>query len=338
MKILPIVKSRVNHLSYDPEVDGVTNSLLANWGGCRERARLSLKGYVKRGASFALTYGDLTHWLLQHVYEDHRAGKLPLTNGSLSPVYVKNKIATLDRIWREENPTVSPETQQQAELTMMLNKSAMPLYFEHWKRDFTEIEWVGLESEFKIPFEVTRNGITYKTFLRGKRDGVFRRGKRLRLFETKTKSRIDEGTLVDILPFESQVNFYLIAMWEETGEVPGGVLYNIVRRPALRQKKNESITQFAARLVDDIQSRPLWYYLRQNMVVDAKELDRYRGELEDRVWEFMHWWRGEASHWRESSQCENKYGVCPYLSVCSRGDYAALTMKTKIFTELGDDL
>ncbi len=243
-------------LSYDPEIDGITNSLLSNWGGCRERARLSLHGWTKRGSSFALTYGDLTHWLLQHVYEDHRMGRIMLINGELSPVYVKAKIATLLAIWKKENPIVPEGLLEMVELTMLLNESVMPFYFRHWKKDFTKIEWVGLESEFKIPFEVTRNGITYKTFLRGKRDGVFREGGRLGLFETKSKSRIDEGTLVDLLPFESQVNLYLIALQEEFGEIPRKVIYNVIRRPALRRGKKETLKQFADRLIHDITSRP----------------------------------------------------------------------------------
>jgi hypothetical protein len=328
--------------SYDPEIDGITNSLLQTWGTCREKARLSLKGVTKRSSGLGLTYGGITHWILEHIYEDHRLKRLQLTNGTLSPAYVKKYLTKVEGLWKAENPFPDTGTVQHYELTMMLNELLMPLYFAHWKKkDFEQTEWIGLESEFKIPFEVTRNGISYRTFLRGKRDGMFvdtsRRKKGRWLFETKTKSRIDEETLVDLLPFESQVNLYLVAMMLEFGETPVGVRYNIIRRPSLRQKKSESLKQFAGRMNDDVRKRPSWYFLRQSMVLDPKELDRYYGELEDRVWEFIHWWKGQGGHWKESSNCENKYGVCHFLPICSRKDYMTFFIRDRIFRELAED-
>lgn len=328
-------------LSYDPAVDGLTNSLLTAWGNCRELARLILRGWVRRGTGMGMTYGGITHWLLQHVYEDHRKGTLKLSNGTLSAEYVKRYLARVEELWKAENPLADEATLQHYELTMLLNEHLMPLYFQHWKqRDFQETRWVGVESEFKVPFEVTRNGLTYRTFLRGKRDGVFvpKGRKRSWLFETKTKTRIDEGTLVDILPFESQVNLYMVAMWLESGQQPEGVRYNIIRRPGLRQKKNESLPQFAKRLTDDVRLRPNWYFLRQNMRVDPKELDRYLGELEDRVWDFMHWWNGGGGHWRNSAYCENKYGTCGMLSLCSKRDTSGLYVRDRLFSELSEDV
>src|SRR5258708_18438367 len=38
------------------------------------------------------------------------------------------------------------------ELTMLLNEQVLPYYFKHWKNEFKEVQWLGLESEFKIPF------------------------------------------------------------------------------------------------------------------------------------------------------------------------------------------
>lgn len=335
--MLPVIRD-AQPLSYDPEIDGVTNSLLSTWGACREKARLSLKGVTRRGSSFPLTFGGITHWLLEHVYEDHRMGRL---KHGVTVAYVKSYLQKAETLWRQENPMADALAFQYYELTIMLNELLMPIYFEHWrKKDFVETEWVGLESEFRIPFEVTRNGITYKTKLRGKRDGMFRKAnkKGLWLFETKTKSRIDEGTLVDMLPFESQINLYLVAMWLETNEMPRGVRYNIIRRPGLRQKKTENLKSFALRMGDDIRKRPTWYFLRQSMEVDPKELDRYYGELEDRVWEFIHWWKGFGGHWKESSHCENKYGVCQNLSICSQQDYSAFFIRDRVFRELAEDV
>lgn len=328
-------------LKYDPEVDGVTNGLLTAWGNCRELARLGLRGWTRRGSSFALTYGDLTHWLFQHVYSDHQLGRLKLVNGELTPGYIKAQLTKLEGIWKAENPVVTAEQSQQMELTLMLNELVMPFYFRHWKTEFKEVKWLGLESEFKVPFTVERNGIEYRTFLRGKRDGLFevaeKKDRGVWLFETKTKGRIDELLIQDTLPFESQINLYVVASEIELKKTLRGVRYNIVRRPGLRQKKKETTRQFAQRMVDDIEKRPTWYFLRQKMTLERKDVEKYLGELEDRVWEFMHWWKGQGGHWRNSGHCQNQYGTCHMLRMCSGGDTTPYYLRDRIFGELSGE-
>lgn len=328
-------------LSYDPEVDGVTNSLMSAWNGCRELARINLHGITSRMTGLGLTYGTIGHWILQHLYEDFRAGKMLMDDdaGEVNGEYLNELFVRVAKVWHEENFGADQYALEKFEFSIMSLRRVMPFYVKHWwQRDFVETTWVGLESEFKVPFEVHRRGITYRTFLRGKRDGLFIPHKRKKtwLFETKFKTRIDEGLIVDILPYESQVNTYVVAGWLEDKVMPEGVRYNIVRRPGLRQKKNENAIQFAQRFEDDVMARPNWYFLRQNMLLDKREVDRYLGELEDKVWEFIHWWNGKAGHWKNSDHCENKYGQCPCISICSHRDYKAFFIRDRVFRELED--
>jgi len=211
----------------------------------------------------------------------------------------------------------------------------MPLYFKHWYKDITELRWERVESEFRIPLVIERPGRRYETFLRGKMDGAFRDIKNRRaLFETKTKSRMDEGNLVDILPFELQINTYVSALWHLDGKAPRKVLYNVIRRPGLRQKNGEELAEFIDRIRADIQLRPDWYFVRMEMRIDEAEIERFKLELGDLIGDFLDWWHGRVGHYRNSGYCENKYGTCWALSICSRGDYGAVFKRDKVFREL----
>jgi hypothetical protein len=320
---------------YDFERDGVTFSVLNGWLQCRESARLSLHGHTGRYSGMATTFGSISHNMLENAYKDIRAGRL---KGAPSVDWVKKNLVALEKMWREENPMPDDTTRQHFELTMLLQESLMPLYFQHWANDF-KMKWEQVEKEFKIPLTINHpNGHVYKTFLRGKMDGSFVAGRNVlsgpTLLETKTKSRLDEGNLSDILPFELQVNIYLRALLELEKKYPIGVLYNVIRRPGLRVKKNESLPAFAKRISADIRRRPDWYFIRMRMSVEPRDIDRFEGQLVDLVGDFCAWWRGHAGHYRNSSNCENKYGVCWALPICSRGEYAHTFKRDKVFREL----
>lgn len=319
---------------YDPARDGVTSSLLGTFLDCREKCRLHLQGWSSRHSSMAVTYGNITHFIIQHVMDDVRTGKLTALPG---PKYLKRLSDKVEAIWKEENPRPDDESLQHFELTMLLVEALMPIYFKHWYGDdFKHIQWEALETEFRVPFTVrSRAGLQLATFLRGKMDGTFREhGKKsIRLFETKTKARIEEQNISDIMPFERQVNLYMCGI-RKRGDTPSGVMYNIIRRPALRQKKSETLEQFSARIIEDVKANLDWYFIRMQMDVDEQDLNRAEEELNDLVADFILWWNGELGHYKNTNHCENKYGTCQFLPVCSGRNYATLYRRTKPFSEL----
>jgi hypothetical protein len=158
--------------------------------------------------------------------------------------------------------------------------------------------------------------------------------KRLRLFETKTRGRINDDTTSAVLPHEMQVNIYLGAILDMEGEYPSGVLYNIIRRPQLRLKKGEDLKQFSKRIADDVAARPDFYFIRLQMGMSKQEIDAAKQDLEGIMAEFLAWWNGDLPHYRNSDHCENKYGVCQFLKKCSNGDTTGLYRRGKVFMEL----
>jgi len=330
-KPLPAQPSR-----YNPDTDGVTFSLLTQFKDCRELSRLSLNGWTALQPSMPLIFGGVTHGLFERVYADMQKTKQtkPPTDK-----FVHDRLAAIEQLWKIENPRASAQSLQYLEMTQTVAQAIMPIYFRHWQTDFADLRWLpqGLEREFKIPMTgMAAQGVPWRTFIRGKMDGIFFRGKQnaVWLFETKTKSRIEDSAIADIMPFELQVGIYLWAVWRLTGVVPAGVLYNILRRPGLRQKQGESLATFGARMIQDIHDRPDWYFIRMEMEITKTDLERTEAELRDLVGDFILWWKGQTGHYRNSSHCENKYGTCHMLPICSRRDTTGFYQRDRIFLEL----
>lgn len=324
---------------YVMEEDGVTFSLLATFSECREKAKLYLDGWSSKRSGLAIVFGSIMHWLLQHIYDDIRIGKLRHVPAPKSK-YLTALLDEVEALWKVEHPIPDADSLEHFELTMLLVEAVIPLYCHHWHGDdFSKIQWQGTETVFGIPITVKdKAGRSHATVLRGKRDADFKYAgkKSIRLFETKTKSRISEDVLSDVLHYERQTAIYLSALRRETKTDPGGVLLNIIRRPALRQKVKETLPAFAARIVEDIQARAEWYFLRLEMRVDRTDLDRNDDEIEQLIADFILWHIGEAGHYKNSGACENKYGTCQYLGACARNDFGGLFKRDVVFRELED--
>jgi hypothetical protein len=331
MKGLKLVVNNPLGLSkdrYDPERDGISPTLLSKWKSCREKALLTLKGWKSRRPNQGQTFGTLIHAVLERVYTQIQNGTL----GTIPSQKLVTKICReVEKKWREQNTKADSETLQMMQMMMLLAEAITPAYFTFWNKDLVRMDWYHLEQFVGSSQRLTTFG-NHRSFLRGKLDGAFTMNKdksgRLWLFETKTKSQIGEKTeanLVDIMPHETQTNLYLGALQDATGgKTPAGVLLNIVRRPALKLKKGESLKAFAARVTKDIQSRPDWYFLRLRLEIEPKDLLRQRQNSNALMSDFLAWYHGEVPHYKNSDQCEAKHGTCEFLKMCSRGDTSGM--------------
>jgi hypothetical protein len=318
---------------YDPQRDGVTFSLLSTFLDCREKARFYLQGWTPTSSSMALTFGSIVHKIDEWVRDSIRTGKLKEVP---SKQYIKNLIHDVEKLWHKDNPRAGKQELEHLELSLLLAEGVMPRYFKYWYKDFSDLQWEKVEGVFKVPYTVKdRKGNNRETFLRGKIDGSFRMKKGGPwLFETKTKSRIDEEILSDILPFEMQANIYLSALRRMDKKTPSGLLYNIIRRPGLRQRKNESIKAFADRIEEDVSERPDWYFVRMEMSIDGAEIDQFELGLEDLISDFLSWWSGDSGHYKNTNHCQNKFGLCPFIGICLRNDKTNYFKRKTVFREL----
>lgn len=320
---------KMNQSFYIPARDGVTQSLLSMFRSCRQKARLYLKGLDSVYHRLPLIYGTIGHAILQEAYSDIMNGKLKVVPDSrMVKVYARK----VEAGWLKENPKPNKEALGFLEYSLAILEKTMPLYFDFWRKDLKQMKWLGLEQKFSQPYTLSDGR---KTFVKGKMDGEFEK-KGLWLFESKFKSQIQEGNLMDTLSYETQVMLYLWRLAKKSGRVPEGTLYNVVRRTALRERKGESISQFALRVMKDVEKRPKFYFIRFEIAIVKQDLDAFDSELSGMVRDFYDWWEGKVPHYKNTDECIGKYGRCQYMSICSRGDYSQFAKRNSVFKELED--
>lgn len=313
---------------YSLQKDGITQGLLSTWLQCRQKAKYSIEGWSSRYASMGLTYGTIGHAVLEKAYTDIQSKKI---TSIPSEEKIRYYISGIEKQWHAENPRADKKALEYLELSCLIAEATLPLYFEYWVKDLKEIKWISLEHEFKIPYITSRGD---ETILRGKMDGVFTNPKKIWLFESKFKSHLDEGDLMDTLPFDFQVLFYLNALILLKKIQPSGFLYNVVRRIGLRQGVKESITKFAKRCVEDIRKRPEFYFIRREVSVSSEEMNAFKVELDGLICDFIDWMKGKIPHYKNTGSCLDKYGRCTYLNICAGIGYGAYVKREKMYREL----
>ncbi len=289
-------------MKYLPSKHGVSQSQLAAFLACPQRARLRLLGWELMAKRFALDFGTLWHALL----EAHYGGKSP-------------KAAALK--WKKELPkTTDPRDIDKAFGTV---EALFPTYVKYWKKQDSRIEWVALENWFNV--------VWHKWPLRGRRDGVFRlKGRKgLWVVEHKTVTAFEaDATMENKLALDFQAMFYCIATQEEAGERVAGVLYNFVRKPSLRLKATETPKEFAARLKEDVKKRKETYFKRYVVAYPPGMLREFAKDLKRQLTRFEEWCKRGYPGYKNLVSCLKPY-PCFYLSACASGQLVGYRQNTR---------
>lgn len=128
------------------------------------------------------------------------------------------------------------------------------------------------EVEFSMPMARSRT-----FYLAGKIDGLGRlEDGRLCLVEHKTtSSSVDPASDYWLrLRADGQILSYVAAA-RALGWDIATVLYDVVRKPAIRQRQNETAEQFGDRLAQDALDRPDFYYARREVPVLDQDLEEF---------------------------------------------------------------
>ena len=220
--------------------EGFTQSELTTLDNCPEKwfQRYYLKRRKKGTFSWSLVYGSAVHATLENWYKSRGESE-----------------ATAMLQFPEDVILTSEEEAQKAYFEALL-----PVQFERYMarypHDVTSVfhSIVSVEEHLETTFEGIR--------LRGKIDLTVRNldGDLLQ-FDHKTSSRID-NTIIDGWEFRFQFMFYVWLRWKCTGERPSKFCINAIKKPALRQKKDESTDSFVARIGADMCQEPDKYFQR----------------------------------------------------------------------------
>jgi hypothetical protein len=304
--------------------DGVTQSILGDWQDCRERSRLKLNLWASFKTKDALIFGGLWHWLMHQSYD------LIRTQGQ---VY---GLDSLLEQWCAENASVMADAQEMEKMLAWAEALYDP-YWEFWVEDFDR-DWLSLESTFDVEWQGFR--------LRGQRDGVYNVAGRKRkgrptpkpkpwLLETKTAGQINPDTMEEVLAFDFQNLYYVTASEAELGQPIAGVLYNMVRKPQLRQKKGESFAEYAVRMKEDVRERPKFYFHRFEVAYSKQRKEQFAGELHQKLVLFREWVVGKRATYKNEGACRKRWN-CEFIGACAQGSMSGYTQSSILFSELGN--
>jgi hypothetical protein len=300
-----MVKLKPDRYSLD---QGLTQSMLATFSNCRQACKFNLDGWEIPGSKKYMDFGHLFHLILENHYGH------------------KNVVDAIALWARQQNKKgIDRET---TEKQIGISKMLYDAYCKHWKKKDSTIKWVELENVFDVNFENFR--------MRGKRDGVYRdKNGKFWLFETKTKGRIDSEIMIT-LDYDFQNLFYLVAAEKLYNKPFAGVLYNVVRRPDIRES-DKSLKQAMLKIQKDIDDRPEHYFKRYEVFYSDKRKRLFRQELFSKIHEFRQWWKGDAPHYKNEMACTGK-GACQFISACADPNekMAGYTQTKKLFEELYD--
>lgn len=283
-------------LPYDgwtPMKDGVTQSLLQKFVGCRDRFHKHVvMGLRETTRKEAMEYGSLFHKLIEVGATLHNPTREKIV-GFMEEFLIKHYPSVDSRI---------------------LGRIAIAQYivYREWVSTRPSFRYIEAEPVFHQPFNLppmtfnpnpdimlrVPEGVIIP--LRGRIDGVIEKDGELWLEENKTKSRVDIPYLQDTIHSNIQVMFYAVAAQIKYGRPCKGVIYNVIRKPALRQGKKETFTDFILRNQVDMIERPHWYFNRLEVRFQPGDIERWqRDELLPLLYNVYFWWRSIESDPKE---------------------------------------
>lgn len=184
------------------------------------------------------------------------------------------------------------------------------------------------EFEYRVRLRSPWTGRPSQTFdLLGYADEVIDNGTYLELVENKLVGRVDP---VDVkrLPLDRQVGLACYGLWRATGLAVQRVHYRFTKKPSIRQKQNETVSQFCTRLLEDYANPE-----RQDFYTHEERLFRSQDDLlriEAELWDWAEQRRNarqRSFYSRNTSHCRD-YGGCPYIPICT-GDPDAAALYTR---------
>ncbi len=327
-------------MEYDIFKHGVTQSLITKFRNCPVATRLYLKGFASGdGMSMPLQFGNDFHDVMEAILPSSSENPYIDVVNSV-PSFVNDQEAKPERM--ETYDSASADNMQMMETSLAMLEPVVKAFFnfhedlfygEEGYKIYMDDQGAFLEREFCIDVGA---GIP----ARGKIDGLCEDGNGdLWLLEHKTKSQINEDALLMTVPRDMQVNLYMEAVRQITGKRPKGVLYNVVRRPGLRRKKSETLTDFVNRIKEDIAERPA-HYFKMFLVSITEAEHEYQVELiNNEMIRFRLWFMKEENlDPQHTHECVGVYGQCPFIKYCNSGknelELENLVKRPRLFSEL----
>ncbi len=303
---------------------GITQSIIKDWGDCTYKFLCNVNKIEHVGMVTKVNFGNMFHYILEYFYN-----KKPLD------LILDKQYSAIETICSK---LLDDYKNQNAEELRLFNPRDFQIekglaialflgYYQFYSKDFRKFKIKDVEYELKANYRGVK--------LRGKVDLIFKfpQSNSFWQMEHKTKGRISENNILKLLHNDFQAMFYNFILRRVLKLDIGGVLYNVIRKPQLRQKKTESLSDFTGRVYDDICSRPEHYYKRFQVIYSEKDMDEFQNILDTMLEEIDKTINGELGTYKNTNGCEFPF-PCKYLDLCSTHNLQSYIIRDKLFPEL----
>lgn len=293
---------------------GITFSLLSRWLTCRERFRVLVVEGLRPAEEFNhyIEYGNMWH-VCEEAFAHHVSTEAPATKEDWKP-FLEDYTRKL---------AARPENAMHREAILKWHNCCLqqfPVYVDYWSKHTEKRTPLKAEQTFDTPYSLPSGR---EVRLRGKWDSVdlmtVEGKKGIWLQENKTKSEIDEVSLMRHLKFDLQTMLYMVTLRTEldlgSASVFGpevwahasplvGVRYNVIKRPlsggvgSIRQHKptksnpaGESLKDYYDRLGGIIRENPATFFCRFATPIFPEDVKKFQDTcLDPMLEELCQWW------------------------------------------------
>jgi len=249
-------RDRKDHLLY------LSHSEMSSFATCRQRWNFEYVQKIKPRAERVYFYiGRLLHIAVEYQLYCHYYN-YAATCTEIKAVFLYFAVVALAEI--ETNTAGLPVDYGSYEHQIKLGNAIIDGYCKHWQY-IPEVSSFGGFPQTEVFFaqllETDKGSLSNKFCRVGKADALIKYVDKIFLLENKFISSFDAGDL-KFLTMDSQVASYIWGLQKEYAIEISGCLYNVARKSALRQGKNETVDQYQERLIADYAIRPDFYFER----------------------------------------------------------------------------
>jgi hypothetical protein len=275
-----------------PEQELITQTELVTFGKCEKRWD---NRYVKWLTTFT-THPALSMGSAFHAGLDERSV-------AAAVAYLEANNPTWE-MWEED----SSKKQKGIVSAMVL----AALEWEHWP-DKSEVQ-------FKLPLPDPVTGNSSKRHrMSGVWDGVWEGTHpdfpdEVVLGEWKTASVVNQDYM-QRLEIDFQVSAYMWAASQVYGVPVRKMVYRVVKKPTIRQKKDESVDEYVLRVAEDYKGRPEHYLFQTIVTRTDEQIDEWHSQawaIHKRMLQIK---SGKLPAIRNTQSCLSR-GRCPYFDLC----------------------
>lgn len=312
----------LKHLVPFKEGKILTNSARSVFLNCRKKYEFNyIYGLTTRKVNVPFLVGGLYHNELEEMY----------STGSFDPKAANERVSKACDIACQSVGITGAESDliwSQQAIVMGMSIGYAKLYL---KNDLKKWKVIEPESSFTVDIG------TWK--YRGKVDLIVqdKKTKVIKLIEHKTTGQLTPGYIAK-LPLDNQILGYAWAKIQQGFNVTE-IVYNICKKPVIKQRQNETVKDFFKRLEAEYINEPVKYFYRETIKFSKDNIKRFEDELKYFIGEIDDNFK-RGRFYQNTTHC-TAYGNCEYMKLCIEGvnkeNLLMYRIKKKLHEELDDE-